>query len=208
METQAKSRKPKFWHGILIGVLAGLAVAGIVYLIVQPEKGTKFLKEIRILHPKAEQSDSTDVAQKAVVQKTIVYDTVCMGFHDSLMVDDIFFQNVEDTLENVDFALEEDVESQHVVHNACLATRSVSVEPISNLLGDFPDFSSFEVEQWSDYAKNRMSYQRTGNVLKIKGVDIQNIRIVYVNGQYKLIYNDHGYYIPETSSFVKLVAKP
>lgn len=206
MDPQEKKRKLKFWHGILVGVLVGLAVAGIAYLIFQPEKSTKFLKEIRILHPKTT-DDTTKTAQTPILQKTVVYDTVRAVIHDSLSVDDIFSQNVDDTLGMVDFTLEDD-ESQQVVHNACLATRKVYVEAISNVYDDIPEFFFMEVEQWSDYAKNRMSYQRTGNVLKIKGVDIQQIRIVFLSGCYRMIYKDHGYFIPENSGFVKLVAEP
>lgn len=207
MEPQEKKRKLKFWHGILVGVLAGLAVAGIAYLIFQPENSTKFLKEIRILHPKTT-DDTTKTAQTPILQKTVVYDTVRAVIHDSLSVDEIFSQNVDDTLGMVDFTLEDDDESQQVVRNACLATRKVFVEPISDIYNDWPEFSYIRVEQWSEYAKNRMSYQRTGNVLKVKGVDIEQIRLVYLLGHYRLIYKEHGYDIPENSSFVKLVAEP
>ncbi|HNW68402.1 MAG TPA: hypothetical protein PKK66_06095, partial [Bacteroidales bacterium] len=50
----------------------------------------------------------------------------------------------------------------------------------------------FEVEQWTSPIKNRISYQRTNNVLKIKGIDIQKIKIIYFDNKYYI--EDEGTY--------------
>ena len=207
MDAKAPKRAPKFWHGMLIGTLAGLLVAGLVYLVVQPEKGLKILKKIEFLPSQAESIDSSALSTESAIQKKVVFDTIRLQTVDSLSQDVLLFQDVEDTLYNVDFALdEEDGESEHVLRNACLAMRRIPVESAHDFSIATPDFAEFEVEQWSDYAKNRMLYQRTGNVLKIKGIDIQNVRVFYALDGYKLLYKGHEYAIPENSSFEKLIA--
>ena len=85
-----------------------------------------------------------------------------------------------------------------------IASRRVRVINICSLEGIEPEYEFFDVEQWSEPVKNRLSYQRKGNILKIKGLNIITIEIEWTGEKYILRYNGHAYPIPENQDFVRL----
>jgi len=62
----------------------------------------------------------------------------------------------------------------------------------------------FEIQQWSTPIKNKLTYHRNKNMIKIKGMSIDNVRIVFWKGAYFLEVGNRYYAIPETESFEKL----
>lgn len=62
----------------------------------------------------------------------------------------------------------------------------------------------FNVEQWQSFIKNKTSYYRTNNTLRVKGLDISNISIYYINGNYYLESEKHLYPIVEYPAYHKL----
>jgi len=65
-------------------------------------------------------------------------------------------------------------------------------------------FQSFEIQHWSTPIKNKITYTRNQNMVKIKGMDIDNVSIVLWNETYFLEVGNRHYAIPETSNFEKL----
>jgi len=65
-------------------------------------------------------------------------------------------------------------------------------------------FQSFEIQQWSTPIKNKISYCRNQNLLKIKGLDIDKINLVFWNETYFLEIGNLYYAIPESNNFEKL----
>ena len=99
--------------------------------------------------------------------------------------------------------MELDEETKPVVKTKGIASRRVRVISNSDVASAAPDFDFFDVEEWSEPVKNRHSYQRSGNILRIKGMSVNSIEIEW-NGEYTLRYNGHSYPIPENAEFTRL----
>jgi len=65
-------------------------------------------------------------------------------------------------------------------------------------------FQFFEIQQWSTPIKNKITYQRNQNMLKIKGMWIDNVNIVFWNNIYYLELNNRYFSISEKEHFEKL----
>jgi len=67
-----------------------------------------------------------------------------------------------------------------------------------------PPFSVFEVQQWSTPIKNSIMYQSSAGILKIKGMEIESVEILFMQGNYYLYNGTHYYAIKENKSYEKL----
>ena len=61
-----------------------------------------------------------------------------------------------------------------------------------------------EVEQWSSPIKNKHSYHLKNNILKITGMDISKINVMYENGNYYLVNGETLYLLKHNSDFEKM----
>jgi len=90
-----------------------------------------------------------------------------------------------------------------------LHTKTVKVKLLAqdNQEGKLPDgaFQSFEIQQWSTPIKNKITYYRSQNMIKIKGMVLNQVGVVFANGIYYLEVENRYYSIPETINFDKLV---
>jgi len=113
----------------------------------------------------------------------------------------------EVSIYDTEFSFEND-ETEEVFVNQLLQTRSVKVKlhPLEKQDTKLPDnlFQVFEIQQWSTPIKNKITYYRNQNMIKIKGMKIDNINIVYWNEKYFLEIENRYFAIPETDNFIKL----
>ena len=96
-------------------------------------------------------------------------------------------------------------EQDEVFSDQMLKTRIVKVKSLKQEVS-LPDnsFSSFEIQQWSTPIKNKITYLRNQNMLKIKGLEIDHANVIFWNNVYYLEVNNRYYSIPEVDHFVKL----
>ncbi len=202
-ETPKHIVKPRFWFGFSIGLLSGLFIAVGFYF------ADKLLDDpVRLLvtAPQdtvgAEAADSTNFfshfrSRKTAFRKEQTSEARSVKDSSILYLED-------DTLENVEFAMEmENDGEENVVQNKGIASRKMHV---SNLNASIePEYETLEVEQWSEFVKNKYSYHRSGNTLKIRGINIQEIKISFnEEGEYVMEYRGHHYPIPENQDFTRL----
>jgi len=108
------------------------------------------------------------------------------------------FEDMSDyEVESEEFMLTDDEEPANnviVEKDKSIRNRSIKVNLFKNDVDSVIviPILVFEVEQWTSPIKNRISYQRTNNVLKIKGIDIQKIKIIYFDNKYYI--EDEGTY--------------
>lgn len=203
-DTPKQFVKPRFWFGFSIGLLSGLFIAVGFYF------ADKLLDDpVRMLVTTptqdtvgAEAADSTGIFRnfrsKKATAKAEKKGSAVPADQDSVLLFD------DDTLENVEFAMEvEDDAKEGVVQNKGIAARKMHV---TNLNPDIePAYETLDVEQWTEFVKNRYSYHRTGNLLKVKGMNIQEIKVSFSEaGEYVMEYHGHHYPIPENQDFTKL----
>ena len=102
-----------------------------------------------------------------------------------------------------------DTEDQdEVFSDKLLLTRTVKVKFLNHDKQDAKAseefFQSFEIQLWSTPIKNKITYSRNQNMLKIKGMEINNVSIVVWNSNYFLELGNRHYAIPEANNFEKL----
>jgi len=113
----------------------------------------------------------------------------------------------ESSLYETAFSFDE-VEQDEVFSDQLLKTKTVKVKLLAKegqeviLPENF--FRLFEIQQWSTPIKNKITFYRNQNMLKIKGMDIENANIFFGNNSYYLEVKNRYYAIPETEHYVKL----
>ena len=112
----------------------------------------------------------------------------------------------ESSLYETSFSFE-GIEQDEVFSDQLLKTKTVKVKLIAKdgqqviLPENF--FRLFEIQLWSTPIKNKVTYQRNQNMLKIKGMEIDNINVVFWNDNYYIEVKSRYYSIPETEYFTK-----
>jgi len=129
-------------------------------------------------------------------------------------VESVVVDNVEDShFENAPYVYETEFSLDEIEQGAphadrLLQSKTVKVKllPLENQEAKQPEyfFYFFEIQQWSTPIKNRITYFRDNNMLKIKGMDVANVGIVFWDNLYLLEIGDRYYAIPETKNFEKL----
>ncbi|MCL2167608.1 MAG: hypothetical protein FWH59_00605 [Lentimicrobiaceae bacterium] len=99
-------------------------------------------------------------------------------------------------------------ETDEIFSDQLLKTKTVKVKILSQEKHeiDLPDdfFQYFEIQLWSTLIKNKITYFRDKNMLKIKGMEIENVNVVFLKNDYYLETGNRYYAIPEKQSFDKL----
>jgi hypothetical protein len=118
----------------------------------------------------------------------------------------------EDTLQQIsifdsEFSFE-GREVEEVFSDQLLETRTVKVTLLfpEKHEGKLPEnfFQFFEIQQWSTLAKNKKTYYRNQNLVKIKGMKIDSIHVVFWEDSYFLEIGNQYYIIPETKNYEKM----
>ncbi|HNY63705.1 MAG TPA: hypothetical protein PLH70_08980 [Bacteroidales bacterium] len=116
---------------------------------------------------------------------------------------------IQDSFEDAEFFIDEPIDGDMILEEKLLQSKMVRVIAKNRNLEDLQSvpeamFKNFEVEKWNSPIVNRISYQRDNSLLKLKGVDIQNLSIFYVEGEYYLQIGAQLFAIPETHTYQRL----
>ena len=206
MEERPQARKGHFWLGLSVGLLTGILLACAFYFL---DKYTS-LEMLRFQRENTESAATDTVVQivespvrtkKPSRQNDTLAPDVTATSSDST---DIGSTDDFDEYETDDLMMELDEETKPVVKTKGIASRRVRVISSNDIAGTASDFEFFDVEEWSEPVKNRHSYQRKGNTLRVKGVSINAIEIEWTGEKYLLRFNGHAYPIPENAEFTRL----
>ena len=205
MEEKTQARKGHFWLGLSVGLLIGILLACAFYFL---DKYTS-LEMLRFQRSRTESAVTDTVVQ---IVEGPARPKKNQAKTDTLTTDPA--SSTPDTLateatDEEDFVTDDlmmDLEEDNVktvAKTKGIANRRVRVISDNDVASNAADFDFFDVEEWSEPVKNRHSYQRNGNVLKIKGVNINAIEIHWNGEKYMLRYNGHAYSIPENQEFTR-----
>ena len=93
-------------------------------------------------------------------------------------------------------------EEDEVFSDQLLETKTVKVMLLfpDKQTGKLPEnfLFFFEIQQWSTPIKNKLTYHRNKNMVKIKGMNLDNMNVVFWKGDYFLEVKNRYYAIPET----------
>ena len=184
-----------------IGLLFGIMICALLYYFDIKIFESKFIpiseKEV-VTHIKTDTVylEPTPKSKKQIVENQSI---------DSVGNQADSVRNEEDiSLYETTFSFEGE-EQDELFSDRLLKTRTVKVKSYKQevaLQGN--SFYSFEIQQWSTPIKNKITYQRNQNMLKVKGLEITNANIIFWNNVYYLEINNRYYSIPEKEQFEKL----
>lgn len=114
-------------------------------------------------------------------------------------------ENDESTLYDAEFSFESDI-SNDVLTEQLIQSKTVKVKVLQAQESGLPDnfIRFFEIQRWETPIKNKITYYRNQNIVKIKGMDIERFNVVYFNDLYYLETANRYFAIPETEFFEKL----
>ena len=126
-----------------------------------------------------------------------------------IVEENVVVEQTEDSISLYDAEFSyEGKEEEEVFSDRLLQTRTVKVKllPQEKQEAKLPDnfFHFFEIQQWSTPIKNRITYHRNQSMVKIKGMEIDQVNVVFRDGAYFLETGNRYYAIPETENFEKL----
>ena len=64
--------------------------------------------------------------------------------------------------------------------------------------------AQWQVQQWSTPIKNKLTYQFSNNILKVKGLEIDDLRIVNFNNQNYIVTGNRTYIIKPNKQFDRM----
>ncbi len=128
---------------------------------------------------------------------------------DTTEIETEYEDEIQDSFEDAEFFIDVPIDGDMILEEKLLQSKMVRVIAKNRNLEDLQSvpeamFKNFEVEKWNSPIVNRISYQRDNNLLKLKGVDIQNLSIFYVEGEYYLQIGAQLFAIPETHTYQRL----
>ncbi|MEG2069867.1 MAG: hypothetical protein RR034_00630, partial [Bacteroidales bacterium] len=128
---------------------------------------------------------------------------------DSILIDTLGMGEEDFAMDEADFVIEDAVTEEKLASDKMEEQKMVKVifknENLKEAAPKDNEITSFEIQQWSTPIRNRITYQRTGSVLKVKGLDIDNVEIVFYEGKYFLVYHTRVYQISNNDEFEKLI---
>ena len=155
------------------------------------------------------------VAEDVIVKETriVVYDTVKRYVKIDTSATSRTLSLTENRVgqsnsEDVDFFIAPEKNEEMLMLDRILNNRKITVKVRENQdeTPITPPISVFEVQQWSIPIKNRITYQNSAGILKIKGMDIDAVEIFFVKNNYYLYNGVHYYAIKENKNYENLVA--
>lgn len=202
--TEKRHGKSRFWLGFSIGLMAGLVFAVVFYFV---DKSLNGPIQLLVSPPASDAPAQLEESEKEEPANSPVGKTlnVRTSMPAPAAIDSTELITDDSTLMDDAFTLDQADGPELVYHEKCLAQRTITIKSND---GTAAPITAFEVEEWSESAVNKISYFRKGNVLKIKGLKIQNIKILYHQSQYYIETNGRYYPIPENDDFHRLISAP
>ena len=194
--------------GFVVGF--GVALALGRWYFFKPED-TKTAVQVQWVNTPTEQETDT-LSPPTKTKQQSIRDTAALAVGEpATPKQDSVYREIPDT-ENwaeVEFAMNSKDEDVVVSRNTLLDSRKVKVRlmPATNAENPVAEapITQFELQLWSTPIKNRMEYLRSGNVIKLKGMDIAQVEVIYQDGRYALLYINKKYAIPANTVFEKIV---
>lgn len=193
--------------GILIGLLTGVLVAFLLVNRMNPKSPS----EVKVVMP--ESQGGKDTVYKYVIHQ---YQSDSKKSSQSAESDSVLLDSLYRDANSVDFMLDDDSEESLMAQqsNATVTSeRMVSRHEIPVLYFDAnknaieaPEraLKMVEVQFWSTPIRNKIAYKFEGNVLKIKGLTLDEPNIVHYNDRYYLQCERRIYLIQPTSEYKRL----
>ena len=206
--TENQIKKEKKWLYFAIGLIVGFlisAVAFVVFAMIQSQSKsfTKTIEHIysrenykdtvvKYVNVARKESETSQTNQLAESQDTLAIDEMPADY------DEVDFSYAEET------GATEDV----VVVDKIIAQKKLQVKfknaEFKDVAATDGALTELEVQQWNTPIKNRITYRFTGNMLQVKGLDVEKMEIIHYDQHYYLCHHGNYYLLENNNTFEKL----
>lgn len=204
-----RKRKILFIIGLLVGLLMGALLTMLLMDLLDFEHPT-VVKVLEQTTP----SNAKDTVVNYVIHK---YESQDGMASETLDTDTLMTDSAGMSEDYQDFMLDEDDlrelktavdNSQNVMEDKLLKKSVLKITYLDENKHVIPAPSDApaqcQVQQWSTPIKNRLSYLFSNNVLKVKGFDIDNLKMVHFNNQYYVVAGNHTYAIQPNKQYDRM----
>lgn len=206
-------KKIFFFIGVLVGLMLGMVLTMLIINII--DKGNPSVVRVFDSSSTAPDNDVPDTVTQTVVKKSSIdksnEEAEYYAYQDTASVDSIYAEDASQDLMLDETELQEvqnDETSEHVASTKLLHSCIIKVIFLNdNKLETTPSGNAtleFHVQQWDTPIKNKLSYYLTNNILKIKGLNIEHLKIIHFKNIYYLVNGTHYYPIRQNKQYEKL----
>lgn len=213
IEPGKQRRRVLFIVGVIIGLLAG----AILTMLIVDWLDYKHPTVVKILEHSTP-AGSKDTVINYVIHKHVNQEETNLKV---LEADSLSQDSIDQETDYQDFMLDEDEIQdwqadeempQSVSEDKILKKNTIRITYMDENKRIVPTPANspiqWQIQMWSTPIKNRLSYQYANNLLKVKGMDIENMKIVHFSNQFYLVHNNRTYLIKPNKQFEKLQEAP
>ena len=206
--TENQIKKEKKWLYFAIGLIVGFlisAVAFVVFAMIQSQSKS-FTKTIEHIYSRENYKDTVvkyvNVARK---ESETSQTNQLAESQDTLAVDEM-----PADYDEVDFSYAEEMGATEdvVVVDKIIAQKKLQVKfknaEFKDVAATDGALTELEVQQWNTPIKNRITYRFTGNMLQVKGLDVEKMEIIHYDQHYYLGHHGNYYLLENNNTFEKL----
>lgn len=195
----------------IIGGLIGLLLGAVLTMLMVDWLDYKHPTVVKVFEPST--SQKTDTVVNYVIHKyqseesgksgALATDTLSM---DTSMVDELDYQDF--MLDEEDMQ-EEEAARQNVVGERMLQKVMQKVIYLNHNKQETPapanGIAQMQIQQWETPIKNRLSYQFSNNTLKLKGLNVETVKVVNYDDNFYLLAGKRVFVIKPNRQYEKLV---
>ena len=209
-KTDNRRRRLLFVLGGVIGLLLG----ALLTMLLMDWLDYKHPTVVRVMEPTPE--GKSDTVVNYVIHK---YQTENATENNSLSSDTLAADSVlSDETDYQDFMLDDDdlrelqeteVAHQNIVGERMLKKNVQKVIYLNHNKQEIPmpnnGIAQMQIQQWETPIKNRLSYQFSGNTVKLKGLSIENVKVVCYDDDFYLVAGKRVYALKPNKQYEKLL---
>ncbi|MBO4504740.1 MAG: hypothetical protein J5730_08030 [Bacteroidales bacterium] len=207
------SKTPNKGTVFIIASLIGLLFGAIITLLVLDVTGFHHPTIVNMIPPDTTATRGNDTVVKYVIHKyePTTADELANQSLDSLSGDSIIMMDESEdlTMDYEGLYMSDDPDyREEVAADKMLSNFNVHIHYLNNDKQEIavPDQmpSTLQVQQWTTPIRNRMTYQHSGNTVKIKGLNPTNAKLFHYKNTLILWVNGHYYPIRPNNQFERL----
>ena len=197
-----------------LGGVIGLLLGAVLTMLVVDWLDYKHPTVVKVTEPTSEGKSDTVVnyvihkyqSENVAENASQAADTLGM---DSAMVDELDYQDFMLDDDDLRELKETEEARQNVVGERMLKKLMQKVVYLNHNKQEIPTPSNgiaqMQIQQWETPIKNRLSYQFSGNTIKLKGLSADNVKVVCYDDNYYLVAGKRVFVLKPNRQYEKLV---
>ncbi len=208
--TPTPSSGPKRKVLFLVGIIVGILLGALLTMFITDWLDYRHPAEVRVL-PSPVGVKGADTVVKYVVHRheRVLEEPLYNMAADTAQVDTSYADDYSQDLYLDEDELADADDDGLVMAEKMIARQMMKIQYLDNNKKEIPvpenAPAEIQFQQWETPVRNKLSYQLTGNMLKVKGMSAQNVKIVHYRGKLHLVRGHQAYPLTPNTQFERLV---